>query len=95
MKRSSRRIADERERESERKERKRGEGKEKRKEKRKESESGLVVWRLNGSAKLTMIYGVGVPQYTILLTSHYSTDKLHTDHRAFGPDSTLFICGNK
>lgn len=30
------------------------------KRKRKEK-SGLAVWRLNGSAKLTMIYEVGVP----------------------------------
>lgn len=64
------------------------EEKKKKRNERGRERGGLAA--LNGSAKLTMIYGVGVPN-TILLTSHYSIDKLHTEARAYGPGSTLFI----
>ncbi|KYN30015.1 hypothetical protein ALC57_00525 [Trachymyrmex cornetzi] len=44
-----------------------------------------------GAISRTTTSTSGHRQYTILLTSHYSIDKLHTDDRAYGLDSTLFI----
>jgi len=69
--------------------------KEKKERREREREEAWQHRRLNGSAKLTMIYGVGVPQYHSINIALFDRQITHRRSRLRTGFDTFYFTGNK